>query len=255
MQKNLYELLDVAPSADADAIRTAYRRQMTLYHPDKVTALGPALRVVAEEQTKAINAAYATLSNPTSRAAYDRSLKTEEAPRPPPRPTPPPPPSRPSQRERAAAPPPPRLLKWYSRPLFGFSERVAVVTLGVLGCLLLIAFCGMISQFSGEPDAGVPIFLAGGLLGVFFIFSEAIRKTRRWRGFGPRMAAYGIRLLLIFLASLIVFAAIALRSRPEIQKFTVTPILALVTIAASLLVLAKTIIPDRVDRLLAKFKR
>lgn len=51
-----------------------YRQQMGLCHPDKVAALGPELRKVAEERTKAINAAYAILGDPLAKAAYDRTL-------------------------------------------------------------------------------------------------------------------------------------------------------------------------------------
>jgi len=53
-----YEVLGVAVSASPDQIRAAYRKKMALYHPDKVSALGPEFSVVAERMTKEINAAY-----------------------------------------------------------------------------------------------------------------------------------------------------------------------------------------------------
>jgi hypothetical protein len=40
-------------------IKRNYRQRMLEYHPDKVAALGPKLRELAEEETKRINAAYA----------------------------------------------------------------------------------------------------------------------------------------------------------------------------------------------------
>jgi len=38
-------------------IRTAYRKRMSEYHPDKVNSLGPKIRALAEEETKEINTA------------------------------------------------------------------------------------------------------------------------------------------------------------------------------------------------------
>lgn len=56
--KDWYEVLGVPANASPDQIRTAYRRKMALYHPDKVSALGPEFSVIAERMTKEINAAY-----------------------------------------------------------------------------------------------------------------------------------------------------------------------------------------------------
>ena len=56
--QNWYEVLGVTANASLDQIRTAYRKRMALYHPDKVSALGPEFSVVAERMTKEINAAY-----------------------------------------------------------------------------------------------------------------------------------------------------------------------------------------------------
>jgi DnaJ-domain-containing protein 1 len=53
-----HEVLGVNENAPIDQIRTAYRKKMALYHPDKVSALGPEFSVVAERITKEINAAY-----------------------------------------------------------------------------------------------------------------------------------------------------------------------------------------------------
>lgn len=63
--EDFYALLRIAPSADATAIRDAYRALMRRYHPD-VNASDD-----AAAQAKAINAAYACLRDPDRRAAYD----------------------------------------------------------------------------------------------------------------------------------------------------------------------------------------
>ena len=53
-----YTVLKVSPSASVDEIHEAYRAQIRQYHPDKVASLGEELRALAEEKSKAINAAY-----------------------------------------------------------------------------------------------------------------------------------------------------------------------------------------------------
>jgi uncharacterized membrane protein YkvA (DUF1232 family) len=57
-----YAVLGIAPSADADAIRSAYRARMQEYHPDKVAHLGADLQALANEKTREIQRAYALLS-------------------------------------------------------------------------------------------------------------------------------------------------------------------------------------------------
>lgn len=63
--EDLYRTLQVDPSADLETIRAAYRRLARAYHPD----LNP--RPEAAVRMRAINAAYAVLSDPAQRAAYD----------------------------------------------------------------------------------------------------------------------------------------------------------------------------------------
>lgn len=64
---NYYETLGVDPSADAKAIRQAYRRLARQHHPD-VNSGDPE----SAERFKAINAAYEVLSDADKRAKYDR---------------------------------------------------------------------------------------------------------------------------------------------------------------------------------------
>ncbi len=67
---NHYDLLKVKPSASPQEIRRAYRDLSKLYHPD-TTQLPPE---VATEKFQVLNEAYATLSNPERRVAYDYSV-------------------------------------------------------------------------------------------------------------------------------------------------------------------------------------
>jgi DnaJ-domain-containing protein 1 len=52
------EALGLQGRQTRDDIRKAYRKLIQQYHPDKVAALGPRLRRVAEEESKTINEAY-----------------------------------------------------------------------------------------------------------------------------------------------------------------------------------------------------
>ncbi len=62
-----YELLQLAPNADARELRLAFRRLSKRYHPD--TTLLPADQ--AQEAFRRLQQAYAVLSDPLARQAYD----------------------------------------------------------------------------------------------------------------------------------------------------------------------------------------
>ena len=66
-QTDYYEILHVHPAAHQDVIQAAYRRLALLYHPDR----NPTPEATATMAR--INEAYAILSDPEKRAAYDRS--------------------------------------------------------------------------------------------------------------------------------------------------------------------------------------
>jgi molecular chaperone DnaJ len=66
-KRDYYEVLDVGRDATDAELKKAFRRLALRYHPDK----NPADRV-AEERFKEANEAYAVLSDPDKRAAYDR---------------------------------------------------------------------------------------------------------------------------------------------------------------------------------------
>ena len=57
-RRHWYEILGVTSKATYDEIKAAYHEQIKLYHPDRVAALGPKLRKLAEQESKALNAAY-----------------------------------------------------------------------------------------------------------------------------------------------------------------------------------------------------
>lgn len=67
---NHYTLLGLHPSASVREIRQTYRELSKLYHPD-TTALPSA---IATEKFQRLNEAYATLSNPDRRTAYDQKI-------------------------------------------------------------------------------------------------------------------------------------------------------------------------------------
>lgn len=67
-----YQLLGVPYDATHADITRAYRAAMKRFHPDRAR---PERRAAAEDLTKDLNRAYRTLSNPTERLAYDRSIR------------------------------------------------------------------------------------------------------------------------------------------------------------------------------------
>jgi hypothetical protein len=95
-----YAVLELTPEASEAEIRAAYRRLVRHHHPD----LHPH-RADAEARMRALNEAYAVLSDPAARARYHAArpmrVRVHPAPSPPPRPAPPP---RPTPRPAPAPP-------------------------------------------------------------------------------------------------------------------------------------------------------
>lgn len=73
---NPYEVLGLSPTATADEIKTAYRKQALKHHPDKAP---PSAKDTAHTKFQAIAFAYAILSSPTRRSRYDRTGSTSDS--------------------------------------------------------------------------------------------------------------------------------------------------------------------------------
>jgi hypothetical protein len=72
--KTHYEILGLDRSADADAIKKAFRREIARYHPDKVIHLGAEFQEMAATRAAELTVAYKTLSDPALRDEYDASI-------------------------------------------------------------------------------------------------------------------------------------------------------------------------------------
>jgi len=53
-----YAVLGLTPDASVEEIKKAYRKLMSMYHPDRVSSLGAELQKAAAEKAKAINEAF-----------------------------------------------------------------------------------------------------------------------------------------------------------------------------------------------------
>ncbi len=70
-----YEILQVHPKADQDAIKAAYERLRAQYAPERLEGAAEELVALARQRRDEIERAYQTLSDPQRRADYDRSLR------------------------------------------------------------------------------------------------------------------------------------------------------------------------------------
>lgn len=72
MSQDYYEILQVHPRADGDAIRAAYQRLRERYDPARLDGAADELVDLARQKRDQIERAYAVLSDPLRRDAYDR---------------------------------------------------------------------------------------------------------------------------------------------------------------------------------------
>jgi curved DNA-binding protein CbpA len=73
-EEDHYALLGVPFTASHAEITRAYRRAMKRAHPDRQR---PERRAAFDELARRLNAAYATLSDPIKRQAYDRTIRQQ----------------------------------------------------------------------------------------------------------------------------------------------------------------------------------
>jgi tetratricopeptide (TPR) repeat protein len=78
MSQDYYEILQVHPKADTDAIRAAYERLSGLYDPARLEGAADELISIARRKLAAIEDAYAVLTDPQQRASYDQSRALPE---------------------------------------------------------------------------------------------------------------------------------------------------------------------------------
>ncbi len=81
--RDFYRILGVAPTSSPAEIRKRYHECMNVVHPDKNTT-DTDIRTSSERLAQAYNEAYAVLSDPASRAEYDRWWAGNNQPSPPP---------------------------------------------------------------------------------------------------------------------------------------------------------------------------
>lgn len=125
MTKTHYDLLGLEPTADADTIKKAFRREIARYHPDKVVHLGAEFQDLAAARAAELTVAYKTLTDAALRSEYDAALAIGVAP-----PSPPPSPASPEEPEtlRSGAGPgvaPPTVDDTAPPPIPGAAHRFA----------------------------------------------------------------------------------------------------------------------------------
>ena len=80
MPTSHYELLGIDPSASAEDVKRAFRKEIAKYHPDKVQHLGREFQEIAEVRSAELTEAYRILMDPAQRADYDEQLTSGPAP-------------------------------------------------------------------------------------------------------------------------------------------------------------------------------
>jgi len=108
--KTYYDLLGIAPTAPAEDVKSAFRREIARYHPDKVQHLGPEFQEIAATRAAELTEAYRILMDPASRASYDAAALAGAAAPPAAPAAPPSHGAAPAAHERRADPAPPEPL-------------------------------------------------------------------------------------------------------------------------------------------------
>jgi cytochrome c biogenesis protein CcmG, thiol:disulfide interchange protein DsbE len=71
-ERDYYALFDLEPDASAEDIELAYRREFERYAPERAQELGPQYVGMAQKHRVLLDQAYAVLSDPERRSAYDK---------------------------------------------------------------------------------------------------------------------------------------------------------------------------------------
>src|ERR1700742_681573 len=83
VNRDHYQLLGVSAKASDDEIRSAYRKRISVIHPDRFDAqLQPEQWRAANEMLIELNEAYRVLHQPHTRALYDEAFLPKEPPKP-----------------------------------------------------------------------------------------------------------------------------------------------------------------------------
>jgi molecular chaperone DnaJ len=70
--RDYYEVLGVAKGASDEEVKKSYRKLAMKYHPDRTAGMSDSEKKAAENKFKEIQAAYAVLSDPQKKQAYDQ---------------------------------------------------------------------------------------------------------------------------------------------------------------------------------------
>jgi DnaJ homolog subfamily C member 7 len=77
-RKDLYKILGVTRTADANELKKAYRKSALMYHPDKQSGKTDEEKEAANAKFKDVGEAYEILSDPEKRERYDSGVEIED---------------------------------------------------------------------------------------------------------------------------------------------------------------------------------
>jgi hypothetical protein len=155
--KTHYDLLGLQPSASADDVKRAFRREIARYHPDKVQHLGTEFQEIAATRAAALTEAYRVLMDAELRERYDDLLSEGIVP-PPAGPAAPPPRPVAEPAVPAAGPAPPqadRRVPKDQASTIGFVRRAVTAKLkdaveGMGGTVISAPFFDSVVQIKGR---------------------------------------------------------------------------------------------------------
>lgn len=213
--RQYYRILGVSPTATQAQIKDAWLFSLKAFHPDKFFGSSKQQQAIAHERTKAINEAHDVLSNPTTRAAYDRELHqtgvgATKAPPPQSSPPPSPPPPRPRPRQQPSTPDPAEggknpSTRQFIKSHFTLGSRIGRATFVVRLASATIAF-SLVGLLAAVQDKDNQLGLVILLVGLLFVYFAAIQIGQRlhdvnasagWAWFG--LSGIGALILAIIL--------------------------------------------------------